>query len=385
MRSLPLIQPQSVALKRRPMTADTSLSEDRLHFPGKIRRLRQKKYGNQGMIEHKALLISIRALLCSALLVGQALACAGLQSRQSSFIRLSGPSETTAINQAYLRLRLLQPDNTLLPYWTMLAAGDYSLMLPLANYQPRTLELVTLLLHRHAHSPDPAFLKQTIIPIAEEVLDRYDKNFLLGPGGALRIDTPQAINPMREVAGLRDVLDRIFYLIGPRLTADLRYQWRQMQSELPPLPVSTEDGPSSRLLPALEQIAPDSSNPELSAIFPFRLYGTGKPDLDMARATFLARRPAPLDPVHAAFLGLRTQLSGEFTHAHALALQSMLLQSDYGRIHLFPAWPKEWDVDFRLHAESNTLVEATLRRGKITRFRITPSYRARDLVRHTPH
>jgi alpha-L-fucosidase 2 len=330
------------------------------------------------MMEHKALLISIRALLCSALVTQLGLA--------QSFIRISGPPESTAINQAYLRHRLLQPDGTLLPYWTMLASGGYPLMLPLANHQPRTLELVALLLHRHAHSPDLAFLKQTILPIAEEVLDRYDRNFLLGPGGALRIDTPQAINPMREAAGLRDVLDRIFYLLEARLTTDLRSQWSQMRSELPPLPVSSEDGPSPRLLSALQQLAPDSSNPELSAIFPFRLYGTGKPDLDMARATFLARRPAPLDPVHAAFLGLaheaRASFTGEFTHAHALALQSMLLQSDYGRIHLFPAWPKEWDADFRLHAESNTVVEATLRRGRITRFRISPSYRARDLVRH---
>ncbi|MEI6178246.1 MAG: discoidin domain-containing protein, partial [Verrucomicrobiota bacterium] len=42
--------------------------------------------------------------------------------------------------------------------------------------------------------------------------------------------------------------------------------------------------------------------------------------------------------------------------------------------------PKEWDVDFKLHAPGQTVVEATLQGGNLTRLRITPESRAKDIV-----
>ena len=38
-------------------------------------------------------------------------------------------------------------------------------------------------------------------------------------------------------------------------------------------------------------------------------------------------------------------------------LQAMLLQTDGRQIFLLPAWPKEWDVEFKLHAPQQTIVE----------------------------
>jgi hypothetical protein len=46
-------------------------------------------------------------------------------------------------------------------------------------------------------------------------------------------------------------------------------------------------------------------------------------------------------------------------------LQEMLLAPEpgkNGKLHLFPAWPAEWDVDFKLHAPGPTVVEASAAR-----------------------
>ena len=65
-----------------------------------------------------------------------------------------------------------------------------------------------------------------------------------------------------------------------------------------------------------------------------------------------------------------------------LTLQYMLLQSDSssGKIHLFGAWPEGWDVDFVLHAEGATVVEIACEGGKLTKLRVSPESRRKDLV-----
>jgi hypothetical protein len=42
------------------------------------------------------------------------------------------------------------------------------------------------------------------------------------------------------------------------------------------------------------------------------------------------------------------------------------------RILLLPAWPKDWDVDSKLHAPKNTVVEVRYRNGKIENLIISP-------------
>jgi hypothetical protein len=60
--------------------------------------------------------------------------------------------------------------------------------------------------------------------------------------------------------------------------------------------------------------------------------------------------------------------------------QSMLLQTDGRQIFLLPAWPKDWDVEFRLHAPQRTVVEGTYRNGKLTSLHVTPESRRRDVT-----
>jgi hypothetical protein len=51
-----------------------------------------------------------------------------------------------------------------------------------------------------------------------------------------------------------------------------------------------------------------------------------------------------------------------------------------GRIFLLPAWPKNWNVSFKLHAPQNTTVEGAVCDGKLTSLKVTPKSREADLV-----
>lgn len=58
-----------------------------------------------------------------------------------------------------------------------------------------------------------------------------------------------------------------------------------------------------------------------------------------------------------------------------IALQEMLLQTPGGNPLRLPAWPKDWDVDFRLWAPGQTLVNVCYEGGKLL---------SQSLEAHTP-
>ena len=194
--------------------------------------------------------------------------------------------------------------------------------------------------------------------------------------------------------------------------------WKKLESELPPVPIRQLDG-QKILLPAESfRTQQNMENPELYAIFPYRLYGVGKPDLEMARQTFARRqfkgnRGWQQDDTQMAFLGLadeaRKYVTGRFASKHAgsrfpafwgpnfdwipdqdhggnglMALQTMLLQTEGRKILLFPAWPKAWDVEFKLHAPFNTTVEGVYRDGKLAQLKVSPEERMQDVVQMEP-
>jgi hypothetical protein len=63
-----------------------------------------------------------------------------------------------------------------------------------------------------------------------------------------------------------------------------------------------------------------------------------------------------------------------------IGLQEMLMQTPGNKIILFPAWPKEWDADFKLYAPQQTIVETSVRNGKIVSLKILPEVRMKDVV-----
>lgn len=56
-----------------------------------------------------------------------------------------------------------------------------------------------------------------------------------------------------------------------------------------------------------------------------------------------------------------------------------LWQCEDEEILLFPAWPRDWDVRFRLHAPLNITVKGALKNGKLL-LNVTPEERKMDVV-----
>jgi hypothetical protein len=159
----------------------------------------------------------------------------------------------------------------------------------------------------------------------------------------------------------------------------------------------------------------NTESTQLYPVFPWGMLGVGKPDLDIALNTwnydtnvikFRSHVGWKQDNIWAARLGLteeawrltslKLQNSGrrfpafwgpgfDWVPDHnwggsgMIGLQEMLLQTDGKRILLFPAWPKEIDVHFKLHAPYNTTVEAELKDGKVVMMKVLPAERAKDV------
>jgi alpha-L-fucosidase 2 len=269
-------------------------------------------------------------------------------------------------------------------------------------------ELVALGLDLHATSGDDGFLNRDVLPLAREYLAFYRDRFRCrGPDGRLVIWPSQALetwqeasDPLPEVAALRWVLGGLLALPSGLLDPAEAANWRTWLAELPELP--TRQHGSRFLLPAKAYDRyGNCENPELYAVFPFRFYGVGKPDIEIGRSTWerrINRQTAEgqirggwfQDPIQAALLGLGQEakrlVAGYAASSDAgsrfpafwgpnfdwvpdqdhggvlmLTLQRMVLQAEHGRLDLMPAWPQGWDVDFRLHAPGRRVVEGTWR------------------------
>lgn len=199
-----------------------------------------------------------------------------------------------------------------------------------------------------------------------------------------------ARNPSSTVAALRALKD---YL--SETGAD--------DSNLPDIPLRVIDGDTC-IAPAVswERIQ-NTETPQLYPVFPWRIYGLGRPHLDIARNTYLKDPHAiemrstkgwKQDNIWAACLGMTdeaTRLNTEKLSngpyrfpafwdpgfdwapdhnrggAGMIGLQEMLLQEDLDHNPiLFPAWNHEWNCRFRLHISGQRCVDAEIKDGKIT-------------------
>jgi hypothetical protein len=298
-----------------------------------------------------------------------------------------------------------------------------------------TLEVAAEMLDYYQYSGDERFASSALVPFADAIVSYYDRHWPRDKNGKIQMSPAQsletyqlvAVNPTPDIAGLKAILPRLLALPAGLATDAQRRQWDKVLADLPPLPTGTTTAEGRTppfgvgaangkpvILPA-ERYGKtgNGENPELYVAFPYRLYGVGKPELDLARNTFAARR-APQDTcwgqdgTQAAVLGLtdiaQKAAVAEFTNygdqrfkwfwkpAHdwipdldnggsgMITLQLMLVQADDRRIQLTPAWPAGWTADFKLRAPYGTTISGHVENGRLTGLEVTPKSRAKDVV-----
>ena len=290
-------------------------------------------------------------------------------------------------------------------------------------YFTPVLELSMMMLDYYDYTGDQAFARQTLVPVATAGLTFFDQHFPHDAQGKLVLDPDNAIemywmahNPAPDIAGMRAIIPRLLALPDGMVDEATRNDWKKLLGELPDLPQGTVKGVKVLLPYEGEQTMKNgnSENPELYAIYPFRLYGLGRPDLDVALNTWKARKIKTTgcwvqDPIQAAMLGLTDEAQKDVTfdltrkdprlkfpafweRGHDYmpdednggngenGLQEMLMQINGRQINLLPAWPKNWNAEFKLHAPYETTVEGRIVKGKLLDVKVTPAARKQDVT-----
>ena len=228
-----------------------------------------------------------------------------------------------------------------------------------------------------------------------------------------------AVNPSPDVAGLRFCLDGLLAMKAG--TQEEQIGWRKFRSEIPEVTLQIIEGKKA-IAPAEKwELKRNAENGELYPVFPFRCFGLGLGTADIVEWTMKNRSHKDAfgyacwtqDQIHWAFAGnasecakglvnryrnassmCRFPLFGkegpdscpDLDHfgAGSVALQCMLVQEAEGKILLLPAWPSDWDVDFKLHLTGNTVLSGTVKDGKLLSWDVIPESRKNDVIIYQP-
>lgn len=214
-----------------------------------------------------------------------------------------------------------------------------------------------------------------------------------------------AYNPSSVIAALRTVAAQFEAYKAAKGSSDFSAYALDstFTDRLPEIPLRTIGGDTCIAPAVVWARIQNVETPQLYPVFPWRMYGLGRPGLQTARNTYLKDPHAvemrtskgwKQDNIWAACLGLTDdamRLNGEkFADgpyrfpafwdpgydwapdcnrggSAMIGLQEMLLQeSPDGSLMLFPAWPEGVDATFRLHATGGRTVNASIKNGKIT-------------------
>ena len=288
------------------------------------------------------------------------------------------------------------------------------------------LETVTMMTEYVKYSGDEKFRDTVLVPFAREVLLFFDKHYQRDAAGKIRLDPAMvletwwiAVNPAPDVAGLQFCLDELLAMKAG--STEDRANWRRFRAEIPPVFLH-EIGGRKAIAPAAEWKAKhNAENGLLYPVFPFRCFGLGLGTKDIVAWTMKHRTHKNAfgykcwtqDQIHWAYAGnaaeaqeglvhrfrhaskqCRFPLYGsagpdscpDFDHfgAGGTALQRMLVQEAAGKILLLPAWPADWDADFKLHLEKGAVISGKVTDGKLTDWAIEPAARKKDVVVYKP-
>jgi hypothetical protein len=276
------------------------------------------------------------------------------------------------------------------------------------------LELAAMMFDYLEFTQDSAYFKSKAVPFIREIIAFYDKHYprdekgklLITPAQSLETYQEGVVNPAPEIGGLHWCLDKIMSKPGLFESGFINMS-KQFKKEIPAMPLG--DSLGQKILLSGEDLGKrlNIENPELYAVFPYRIFGIGKPELPLALNTFSMRGYKSWngwhqDAIQAALLGLTTEakkmVTSNFTakqnssrfpafwgpnydwvpdqdhgSVSSRALQNMLVQTDGNKVLLFPAWPKEWNVQFKIHIPGKKTIEGSYHQGSGVKLKNKPT------------
>ena len=224
-----------------------------------------------------------------------------------------------------------------------------------------------------------------------------------------------AKNPADVIAGLRACLKNILELDGKYLTAEKKEYYRDFLNRIPGYVYDKVDG-LTVIKPADSWIRESNQElPQFYPLFPFNQFQLGDDEIQLFKNAYQvapAFRKGTIqswhqDGIQFARMGMTSEAADYNTRklqdsprrfptfwgpghdwvpdhnwggSGMIGLQEMLMQCFGDKITLFPAWPKEWNVEFKLHAPNNTTVECCLKNGEITNLKVSPESRSKDVI-----
>lgn len=254
------------------------------------------------------------------------------------------------------------------------------------------------------------------------------------------LETYRGKNSTDVLCALRRNLECLLALPESQITSEEKTQFQEWLGRLPALNFRERNG--KKIIGPIAGESTRISNyelPQLYPVFPWGYYGLGQPDLQVAIDTWRygidpwtsGRKPSdpPFYPAREywygwtqqaiilARLGLTEEAKDYVTKKLAdargnnnfksparmrfpafwgpgfdwtpdhnwggsgmIALQEMALQTSGSELRVLPAWPKEWDVDFKLHAPGKTVVECVYRDGKVQSSHVIPVSRRENVL-----
>ena len=268
------------------------------------------------------------------------------------------------------------------------------------------LELSSLMIDYYNYTKDREFVRQELIPIANEALTFFDTKFPKNDKGNIQIRPTQVLetywyevlNDMPTVAGLHAVVEGLLSLPMDLSSNKDRDFWIALKKALPLIPTEQKNG--FKVFAPAEKYKPSSSNfeiPELYNVFPFHLSNLSTSDISLAINTYKERTQKgdncwTQDGQVSAMLGLTNEAvanllakvknsnpnfrfpaywgpNNDWTpdqdHGGNLmtTLQTMVVQNYGCQVYVLPSFPKDWGVDFRLFVSDNNQIEGCYKNG----------------------